>query len=132
MDLELVEYVAQLREGILEAFTGIVSGFKDSEKGARNELSFISMSYLINVSIVSALGPYVSVILDISQRAIQDSERTESTPKLVFGLIGDLASAFPNGQIKQLLLSEWIASELRGKRYSGSTKVVQRWAREVS
>ena len=61
-----------------------------------------------------------------------DSERTDPTPRLVFGLIGDLAQAFPDGKIKQYLLVEWIANELRIKgRYSGATRQVQKWAREV-
>lgn len=33
IDYDLVDYVAQLREGILEAYTGIVTGFKNTEKG---------------------------------------------------------------------------------------------------
>lgn len=33
MDYDLVDYVAQLREGILEAYTGIVTAFKNTEKG---------------------------------------------------------------------------------------------------
>jgi importin subunit beta-1 len=28
-----MDYVAQLREGILEAYTGVVTGFKNTEKG---------------------------------------------------------------------------------------------------
>ena len=33
-DYELVDYVASLREGILEAYTGIVTGFKNTDKSA--------------------------------------------------------------------------------------------------
>jgi hypothetical protein len=52
--------------------------------------------------------------------------------KLAYGLLGDLADCFPNGEIKHLLLSEWVASELRSKlRMPTETKKTLRWAREV-
>ena len=134
LDIELVEYVTLLREGILEAFTGIVTGFKDTDKGLffRGMHSVRSLNKVFFTATVGLIGPYVQTILDICQRAMADQERTENTAKLVFGLVGDLASAFPNGEIKQLLLNEWLAGELRVRRYSGQTKQVQKWAREVS
>lgn len=113
LDIELVEYVQQLREGILEAYTGIVGGFKNTEK-------------------VQLLLPYVGAILELVQKCLADSERTESTIKLAIGLIGDLADTFPHGEIKQYLLAEWIASELRSRgRLAPDTKKTIRWAREV-
>jgi hypothetical protein len=42
-----VDYVAQLREGILEAYTGIVTGFKNTEKG---DTSLLSGSYMTDFS----------------------------------------------------------------------------------
>ena len=113
LDIDLVEYVGLLREGILEAYTGIVSGFKNTPK-------------------VEALLPHVPAILELVNRCLVDSEKTESTVKLAVGLVGDLADAFPNGQIKQLLLADWIANELRMKgRLAPETKRTLKWAREV-
>jgi importin subunit beta-1 len=113
LDYDLVDYVAQLREGILEAYTGVVTGLKNTDK-------------------VLLLLPHSSNVLELIQRCLADDERTESTVKLSFGLLGDLADCFPNGQLKQLLLSEWVASELRSKRgMSQETKKTMRWAREM-
>ncbi|EJD04944.1 ARM repeat-containing protein [Fomitiporia mediterranea MF3/22] len=113
MDYELLDYVTSLREGILEAYTGIVVGFKNTEK-------------------VQMLLPYAQSMLELVQRCLADEERPESLVKLAYGLVGDLADAFPNGQIKQLLLSEWLAQSLRQKaRLSGDAKKTARWAREM-
>ncbi|KAI0764084.1 armadillo-type protein [Irpex lacteus] len=114
LDIELVEYVTQLREGILEAYTGIVGAYKGTDK-------------------VGELLPYAPTILELVQRSLADSDRTESTVRLAIGLIGDLADSFPNGDIKSLLLTEWIAVELRskGRGHSPETKRTIKWAREV-
>ncbi|KAL5520367.1 hypothetical protein ACEPAG_9591 [Sanghuangporus baumii] len=113
MDYDLLDFISQLQEAILEAYTGIVTGFKNTEK-------------------VHLLLPYAPAILDLVQRCLADEERSESVVKLGYGLIGDLADAFPNGQLKQLLLSEWLAQALRQKaRVSGDAKKTVRWAREM-
>ncbi|KAI6022914.1 armadillo-type protein [Pisolithus microcarpus] len=83
LDFDLVDY------GILEAYTGIVTGFKNTEK-------------------VGLLLPHSATILELTQRCLADEERTESTLKLCFGLIGDLADCFPD-----------------------ETKKTMRWAREM-
>lgn len=113
LDLELLEYVQQLREGIVEAYTGIVGGLKNTDN-------------------VQLLLPHVPAILELVQKCLADSERSETNVKLAIGLIGDLADTFPNGEIKQYLLAEWIASELRARgRFAPDTKKTIRWAREV-
>lgn len=45
MDYDLVDYVSQLREGILEAYTGIVTAFKNSEKGTLLAAGVIARTY---------------------------------------------------------------------------------------
>ena len=41
LDYDLVDYVAQLREGILDAYTGIVTGFKKTDAGTSLPLSLL-------------------------------------------------------------------------------------------
>ncbi|KAF8999789.1 armadillo-type protein [Cyathus striatus] len=113
LDYELMDYVSQLREGILEAYTGVVTGFKNTPK-------------------VGLLLAHSESILNLIQRCLSDEERTDTLLKSSFGLLGDLADCFPNGQLKPLLLSPWIASELRSKhRMPAETKKTMRWAREM-
>ncbi|CAL1698079.1 unnamed protein product [Somion occarium] len=112
LDQELSEYVTALREGILEAYTGIVAGLKNTDK-------------------VNLVLPYVPDILELIQRSLADTERQEAVVRICYGLLGDLAETFRNGQIKELLLAEWIATELRQKgRMSADTRKNLRYARE--
>jgi importin subunit beta-1 len=83
--------------------------------------------------IAHLLLQHVPSILDLIQRCLKDDDRTDATMRLSYGLVGDLAAAFPRGEIKSLLLSNWIAGELRTKfKMPGETKKTLRWAREVS
>jgi importin subunit beta-1 len=87
----------------------------------------------LNLILAALLLPRVPEILDLVNRSLSDEERTESVVRLSFGLVGDLAETFANGQIKQFLLAEWVGQQLRSKaRMSADTKRTARWAREVS
>ncbi|CAA7262120.1 unnamed protein product [Cyclocybe aegerita] len=113
LDYDLVDYVGQLREGILEAYTGIVTGLKKTEK-------------------VNILISHSQSILELVHRCLVDEERSDALMRLSYGLIGDLADCFPGGQLKQLLLANWIVQELRSRqRMVEETKKTMRWAREA-
>ncbi|KAF7975253.1 hypothetical protein HWV62_10120 [Athelia sp. TMB] len=128
LDFDLVDYVAQLREGILEAYTGITTGFKNTDKEKGRNITPANPIHRVQL-----LLPHVQSILELIQRCLTDDERTESMAKSAFGLLGDLADSFPNGQIKQLLLQEWITSELRNRRgMTSEVKKTMRWAKEAS
>jgi importin subunit beta-1 len=78
------------------------------------------------------LVPHASSILELAQKVLTDDNSGEPLDKLAFGVIGDLADAFPTGEIKPLLLSEWIASSLVSRKgYDKETKTTIKWAREV-
>lgn len=49
LDYDLVDYVAQLREGILEAYTGVVTGLKNTEKCA--------FPYYLTISVLLIVCP---------------------------------------------------------------------------
>lgn len=127
----MLEYVTQLREGILEAYTGIVTGLKKTEKGSS---SSYARSHLLGFTLlpVNILLPHIRHILDLVRRCLAEEDRADSSVRLSFGLLGDVADSFPNGQIKQILLESWVVSELRSKhRMAAETKKTMRWAREV-
>ena len=83
--------------------------------------------------LVQALLPYVPIMLELVQRCLADEDRQETVVRWSVGLVGDLADAFPQGQIKQYLLVEWLSLALRQKaRLSPETKKTLRWTKEAS
>lgn len=131
LDYDLVDYVGQLREGILEAYTGIVTGLKSTAKGSHHCLCMNVLS--LTTRAASLLLNHAQSILDLVQRCLADEERSDALMRLSYGLIGDLAESFAGGQLKQLFLQPWLAAELRSRsRMPDETKKTMRWAREVS
>ncbi|BGP19924.1 hypothetical protein JCM10213_002282 [Rhodosporidiobolus nylandii] len=112
---DLVDYVNGLREGILEAYTGVVGAVKT---GGKSDL----------------LLPYISSIFSFLHLVLTDQDRTDSILRSAIGLLGDLAEAFPNGQLKEPLNSPWVGEILkagRTKMGGTETKKVAKWAREM-
>ena len=73
-------------------------------------------------------------IFDLLHRTVQDEERTELVFQKAMGLIGDLAEAFPGGEIRDQLLSDWIISNLlkaKPRGQSAEAKRTIKWAKEV-
>jgi len=113
LDYESIDYIANLREGILEAHTGIVTGFKKTDR-------------------VQLLVSHAPAILELVQKVLTDDNSGEPLDKLAFGVVGDLADAFPNGELKPLLLADWIATSLVSRKgYDKETKTTVKWAREM-
>lgn len=63
-----------------------------------------------------------------------DPDRTEAIVRAAVGLIGDLASEYHKGEIKEVLLSDWVAEVIKSARTrvgNQETKNVAKWAREM-
>ncbi|KAG9014671.1 karyopherin beta [Tulasnella sp. 427] len=112
-DFDMIDYIQSLREGIIEAYVGIITALKAGGKA-------------------DVVLPYVPSILDLLHRTLTDEDRTESLVKLGVGLIGDLADAYRNGEIRDALLQEWILNsfKFKGRGYSPDTKKTLKWAKE--
>lgn len=112
---DLVDYINQLREGIIEAYTGILGGLKGASKA-------------------DLLLPHIPAIDAFLRIVCTDQDRTEELLKGALGVIGDLAEAFPAGQIKAMLEQTWVTEALKAGRTrigSSETKKVAKWAKEV-
>ena len=119
-----------MREGILEAHTGIITGFKKTDRGMYQFVCHRCVR--LKCVLAQLLVPHAAVVLELVQKVLADDNSGEPLDKLAFGVIGDLADAFPNGEIKPILLAEWIATSLVSRKgYDKETKTTVKWAREV-
>ncbi|CAH7685795.1 armadillo-type protein [Phakopsora pachyrhizi] len=114
-NFDLVDYINQLREGILEAYAGILAGLKAADKSE------------LLLSHCGTICAFLHVV-------VTDPDKTEELLKGALGIIGDLAEIFPNGQIKSLLDQQWVAEALKaGRNRSGSPEIkkLSKWAKEM-
>lgn len=84
-----IEYLGELRESVLQGYTGVVYGMKDAKK-------------------LEILGPYVPSIIQFVDNIVNDYSGefpNDSNLKNATALVGDLITAF-NGQLVQYLLSK--------------------------
>jgi len=114
-DYDMIDYVNVLRNGILEAYTGITQGFKMDGKG-------------------QILLPYVQSIFEFLHVVALDQNRDEDVTRGAVGLIGDLADAL-GYQVKSFVAQDWIDALLKqaraGRGMTASTKEVSKWTKAI-
>ncbi|KAL2269481.1 hypothetical protein VTJ83DRAFT_1665 [Remersonia thermophila] len=112
---EMLDYVVSLREGIMDAWGGIIGAMKSSDK-------------------TGILQPFVPSIFELLNSIAHDTNRSEALMRASMGVIGDLADAYPNGQLADAFRQEWVTAmikETRGNReFQARTIETARWARE--
>lgn len=115
-DFEMNEYINDLREGIAEAYTGIVTGFRT---GAHEAI----------------LQPYIeSTLAFLALVASDNIDRSETLIRSTIGLIGDLASAYPSGPVLAQLQQPWVLDYIkigRSRGFGAETRKTATWAREM-
>ncbi|KAJ2019590.1 karyopherin Kap95 [Coemansia sp. RSA 455] len=114
-DDDTIDYLNQLRAGIFEAFVGIIQGLKSDNKAQ------------LVLSQAQGLLGFMSIVFN-------DQTKSDEVTKTMIGLLGDLADAFPNGEIRDYLRADWIQELIKygrtGPRGS-SIREHTRWAREM-
>nr|XP_037268214.1 importin subunit beta-1-like isoform X1 [Rhipicephalus microplus] len=106
-DYEMVEYLNELREGCLEAYTGIVQGLKGDQNSPNAD--------------VQLLLPHVPHIINFISSIAIDSDHSDTNIASCAGLIGDLCTAF-GVQMLPLVDTEAISELLSQGRRSKTTK----------
>ncbi|GAB1312172.1 karyopherin Kap95 [Madurella fahalii] len=112
---EMFDYVISLREGIMDAWGGIIGAMKTSGK-------------------TTILQPYVQSIFELLNSIANDANRSEALMRASMGVIGDLADAYPNGQLTDAFRQEWVTAMIKETRsnreFQPRTIDTARWARE--
>lgn len=112
---EMFDYVVTLREGIMDAWGGIIGAMKTGNK-------------------TPVFQPYVSSIFEMLNVIANDNNRSESLMRSAMGVIGDLADAYPHGEFADGFRQDWLTAlikETRSNReFQARTIETARWARE--
>ncbi|PHH83546.1 hypothetical protein CDD83_2974 [Cordyceps sp. RAO-2017] len=113
---EMYDYVISLREGIMDAWGGIIGAMKASGK-------------------TQSLQQYVAAIFSLLGQIANDMNRSESLMRACMGVIGDLAEAYPNGELVHgFFRQEWLTAMIKetktNRDFQPRTIETARWARE--
>lgn len=114
--LETLDYIISLREGIMDAWGGILLSYKGTPQAAQ-------------------LQPFVESIFQLLHIISQDpGSRSEGLMRASMGVVGDLVDAFPNGEFAGFFRQDWVTALVRetrtGNEYGPRTIDTARWARE--
>lgn len=114
-DFDMIDYLNELREGCLEAYTGIIQGLKGDENTPTDALVRVQ--------------PHVAYIVQFITVVAQDSEHSDASVAASAGLIGDLCAAFGKDIVSMLdvePISELLTQGRRSKMTK--TKTLSTWA----
>lgn len=114
-DFDMVDYLNELRESVLEAYTGIIQGLKGMDKKPSSD--------------VQLMEPQISYIVQFIVSIAQDSEIPDGNIGIIAGLIGDLCMSF-GPPFLQLIENDHIKNLLNEGRNSRTTrtKTLSIWA----
>lgn len=109
-DDDLVEYVHSLRDGILEAYTGILQGLKE---GGRAEV----------------VSPYAENIMVFLESLANESDMDESVLSKAIGCVGDVASSL-GPRVRDSLAKPFVQTLFQSGQSTGDESILQttNWA----
>lgn len=115
-DYDMIDYLNELREGVLEAYTGIVQGLRGE------------MSTTCPDAAIALVEPHVPFIIQFITSIAQDREHSEGNISASVGLLGDLVTVF-GATLLPMVETEPITEFLVKARRSRSekTKTLANW-----
>lgn len=115
-DYDMVDYLNELREGCLEAYTGIVQGLKGDQENVHPDVMLVQ--------------PRVEFILSFIDHIAGDEDHTDGVIACAAGLIGDLCTAFGKDVLKLVearpMIHELLTEGRRSK--TNKAKTLATWA----
>lgn len=120
-DYDMIDYLNELREGVLEAYTGIVQGLRGD------------MSNSCPDAAIALVDPHVPFIIQFITTIAQDREHSEGNISASVGLLGDLVTVF-GAKLLPVVETEPLTELLTKARRSRTqkTKVLASWvAKEI-
>ncbi|XP_027132042.1 importin subunit beta-1 [Larimichthys crocea] len=115
-DYDMVDYLNELREGCLEAYTGIIQGLKGDQENVHPDVMLVQ--------------PRVEFILSFIHHIAEDEDHSDGVVANAAGLIGDLCTAFGKDVMKLVevrpLINDLLTEGRRSK--TTKTKTLATWA----
>lgn len=87
--MEMVEYVISLREGIMDAWGGIIGAMKSSNKSESRALNtFFTIFSILTIGVAQALQQYIPAVFSLLNLIANDTIRSEALMRASMGVIG--------------------------------------------
>ncbi|KAJ8956810.1 hypothetical protein NQ318_014224, partial [Aromia moschata] len=114
-DFDMIDYLNELREGVLDAYTGIIQGLKGDGPTPSPD--------------VMILEPHIPFIVQFITMVAQDAEHSDGTVAVAAGIVGDLCLAFGQPMVALLDLEPINEMLAQGRRSRvNRTKALATWA----
>ncbi|CAH1388967.1 unnamed protein product [Nezara viridula] len=117
-DFDMVDWLNELREGIVEAYSGIIQGLKGEDNNTA-----------VSVANLALLEPHIPVMAQFLTCISRDTSKQDKVLAGSAGLVGDLCSAFGPKVIPLLDIDPINELLTQGRRSRiNKTKAVSNWA----
>jgi len=112
-DDDMVAFVGQLRQGILEAFTGILQGLRTDKQA-------------------DLFLPWVPMIVDFAGRVYADQTHSQSVMTAAIGVLGDMAHAL-GSKVRSFLVQDFVQKLINesAQAEDDSMRDTAQWAQEL-
>ena len=121
-DYDMIDYLNDLREGCLSAYTGIIQGLRNSASASAGDAS----ATLVELQLVTA---QLSFIVQFIETIARDTNKSDSIVGAAIGLIGDLVTSYGQQMIQYVERDPIDKLLIEGKRSKVmKTKTLATWA----
>ncbi|GAB7360007.1 hypothetical protein MBLNU230_g7532t1 [Neophaeotheca triangularis] len=133
-NFEMLDYIVSLREGIMDAWGGIIMAMRAGDKGEHTHAATRTRGGSLTGFPANLLRDHIESIFNLLSIVYNDPNRTEALLRSSMGVVGDISEAFPNGEFSHYFRADWLTTMARdtrsNKEFSSRTQETARWARE--